>query len=130
MQYNYTDNTVAAAEYFYRLKMIDRNGSFKYSGVIRIALPCFKFSNSISVIPNPAKTGQQFKLKIVSDRNITRGIVRIMNTLGQTVHTYPVVVRSGTNFITYPSVALSAGTYLIELSEDNKNIDIFKMVIQ
>jgi hypothetical protein len=51
--YEYIDETKLNTIQYYRLKIVDNNGSFTYSKIISIA-PLTAFENSLSVFPNPA----------------------------------------------------------------------------
>lgn len=50
-QYRTYDNSPLAGDNYYRLKMIDNDGSFKYSAVVKLN---FASASSTSVFPNPA----------------------------------------------------------------------------
>jgi hypothetical protein len=49
--YSYTDNAVSQETSFYRLKMIDKNGSFSYSNIIKTKAAS---NGKLTVFPNPA----------------------------------------------------------------------------
>ncbi len=51
MNYSYLDRPVYKGEVFYRLKMIDRDGTFAYSPIVRVEIPAV----SIMLFPNPVK---------------------------------------------------------------------------
>ncbi len=50
--YSFTDAGLSAATYFYRLRQVDRDGSFSFSDVIRVAL---NETETLSVYPNPTE---------------------------------------------------------------------------
>ena len=53
-EYSFVDRLEgASSKYFYRLKMIDRDGSYSYSWVVKIN---FASSKVLSIFPNPAHT--------------------------------------------------------------------------
>lgn len=54
--YSFTDDQVSAKAVFYRIKSIDMNGSFKYSGVLRLPGDgSNSFANQVIIYPVPAK---------------------------------------------------------------------------
>lgn len=54
MLYTFSDKTTAGKEHFYRLQMMDYDGSFSFSKVIRMAANGAQ-KNSISLLQNPVK---------------------------------------------------------------------------
>ncbi len=50
--YNFTDANLQSTVYYYRLKMMDNNGTFKYSNIIKLTSTHLPLT--ISVFPNPA----------------------------------------------------------------------------
>jgi Secretion system C-terminal sorting domain len=60
IEYNFIDNglTVSSEEVFYRLKMIDMDGSFKYSKVLRVFINCNTVG--VHVYPNPVQNGNLY----------------------------------------------------------------------
>ncbi len=52
LPFSYTDNNLSENIYFYRIKMIEANGSFIYSNIIKLANTN---NNTISIYPNPVK---------------------------------------------------------------------------
>lgn len=50
-EYSFTDRAVATGNYFYRLKQIDHDGTFKFSGIVEV---------SINQIPNTYSLNQNF----------------------------------------------------------------------
>ena len=55
--YDFTDRTTLQTKspvLYYRLKIVDIDGAFKYSNIVVVSLP--GFSGSVSLMPNPVKT--------------------------------------------------------------------------
>jgi|GEM_PF-1059836 len=79
--YFYTDHSPVMSEInFYRLKMIDRDGNFTYSPILKIKSPANK--KSYSLYPNPL-TGQVLYLKIPA--NVSGDIRVVVSTVAGTV---------------------------------------------
>ena len=92
---------------YYRLKMIDRDGSFKYSGVRKIL---FEFINSITVFPNPA-AGKEF-LNISFAKPFTKdATINIYNSGGALI--YSTVLSNGQILAKINIGTYSAASYYI-----------------
>ena len=76
--YSFTDGSATGDNSFYRLKMVDINGSYKYSYVVSIKS---KINANISVSPNPVKNN----LIIQHPKVTTEGSIQIVTANGQLV---------------------------------------------
>jgi len=76
--YSFTDGQAAAENNFYRLKMVEVDGSFKYSYIISVKS---KLSLNISLSPNPVKN----TLMIQHPKAGTNGHIQIVSAAGQTI---------------------------------------------
>jgi hypothetical protein len=119
--YFYTDKKPAAynTSILYRLKMIDRDGSYKYSDVKTIQL-----KNGGIIITNvsaqPLHAGQSSIFEIHS--NAARKIsVRIFDVNGTTINSINTMLSEGVNRIEVPAARnISAGgIYFIKFSSDD-----------
>ena len=114
--YTAKDNTPYSSANFYRLKMIDRDGSFTYSKVINLT---GDGPGDVTMLPNPAK---HFTLL----KGITGySVVRILNLSGKVMLQQNIasnVQKLNTGF-------LPAGTYLLQLAGNAKTITL-KLVKQ
>lgn len=128
--YSFTDaNAKDAPVYYYRLKMVDRDASFEYSGTAAVRIGC-KGTTFLKVLPSIAAKGQTWQLDIYTPEKISKGLIEIRNATGQVVHTYPVVLQQGSNRISYPAVTLSAGIYFVQLKNDKEPVSSARLVIQ
>ena len=99
--YAYTDNFLSLSLYFYRLKMIDQDGSFSYSKIIRTASGSTVTPN---VFPNPVT-----KNVSISGLDVT-GHVEITTLLGVPLKRLAVTASTQTiNLSPYP-----AGIYVLK----------------
>ncbi|OQP65210.1 hypothetical protein A3860_16185 [Niastella vici] len=76
--YSFTDAQAASQNSFYRLKMIEQDGSFKYSYIISVKS---KLSLDISLSPNPVKSS----LMIQHPKAGVNGHIQIISAAGQTL---------------------------------------------
>jgi Secretion system C-terminal sorting domain len=114
--YSFTDNNPTDGDNYYRLKMVDQDGKFAYSKVVKVNFDL----SIISVFPNPAKD----RIYLKNNINFTNGeqiTFEMFNTLGQQV-----VNRSlntnGQDLITvnFPPGISSGIYYLIATNSDGK----------
>ena len=82
--YNYKDENLKSAEYFYRLKQIDFNGSFEYSSELKVIIQNQYNFNLEQNYPNPFNLGTIIKFTI-PERAFVKLI--IYNSLGEKIKT-------------------------------------------
>ena len=124
--YKFTDKVEKAGNYFYRLKQIDYDGSFKYSKTINIEI----FSpNELKInqnYPNPfnPETNIEFEIPETASVKLT-----IYNLLGEEVRE---IVNSklepGYYNYKFNGAQYSSGTYIYTLESNNK-IESRKMIL-
>jgi hypothetical protein len=109
--YSYQYPMQPGTNYFFRLKMTDRDGTFTYSG-IRSLKDCSNDKSKILITPNPSK-----------DRVIISGLPAGKNTLklydinGQLLQTiYPAA-----DFLTIDLSNYASGIYLLRVQDSNGN---------
>lgn len=92
---------------FYRLKMLDKNGSFLYSQVRKIN---FSIADDITVYPNPVTKGSVF---ITSTANASRAI--LFDAAGRTIKLYKLGGRNNTLDV----AGVVKGTYQLRIFTEN-----------
>jgi Secretion system C-terminal sorting domain len=107
--YSYNDTKGVSDVYYYRLKMVDTDGSFKYSAIIRLNN---KQRGVISLYPNPAKETVTVS---ISDTKLLHTDLRITDMNGSLVKTVYI------NNLQQPVdiSRMNAGTYIIQLADGN-----------
>lgn len=106
--YTYADNISndRGKNVYYRLKKIDKDGSFSYSAVFSLKIPAML---NVLVYPNPAKNFIKIQLK----QNTTSALITICDLLGKTISTNN---YSNTNGVyTIPVNNLAKGVYFIKI---------------
>jgi hypothetical protein len=112
---------------FYRLKMVDTDGKFKYSATIQIRLNTeAATATTVKAWPNPFTS--QLNTEYYSEQN---GSLKIsfLDVNGKTVAATSITVTRGRNsFALTQAQALPKGTYLLQLNDGTKteNIRIIK----
>jgi|GEM_PF-5588714 len=115
--YHYTDALpLAAPVVYYRLQMMDKDGSFTYSQVASVVFNPSPLSFSIT--PNPAKD-----VVYVNSSNETA--IRIMDNTGKLLISQPVnnTGRTGINIASLPK-----GVYIVQVRDNQNNIQTEKLV--
>ena len=120
--YSFTDNTntISKGKIFYRLKMIDKDGVYKYSPIIILNKYCT--NASVNVYPNPVKNG---KLYVTVSGMKENSLATLFSASGQYILQAKVV--NGTNFIDVST--LSGGIYILNVIEENGSTNKVKVVI-
>ena len=125
--YNADDNlaNINANTVYYRLKLVEKDNSFKYSKVLAFKLVKNDKTN-IAVHPNPAVN--YFNLKVVTDKD-ENALVRVVDLLGRTLITKQTKVLTGINTISFNDISsLSAGTYSVQVILNN-NVYTEKLIV-
>ncbi len=114
--YNFLHPLQNAAVIYYRLKMINSNGSFSYSNTIKIRTTADV--SGVVLFPNPANTRTtiQFSGTLTSAATLT-----IFDQTGRTIVTNNITVHNGNNFIPIDCSQFIPGGYLIKIA-DGKGI--------
>ena len=101
--YNYEDKQPFAGFNFYRLKIIDKDGSFTYSQIVKV-----DFMNvGVEVSPNPAKDF------ITVHANIGMSSIELINAQGVQLKKYNLNGINSSKLI--PTNDLAAGLYIIRI---------------
>ncbi len=101
---NYAGKTV-----YYRLKIIDKDGRFEYSSIIRLNIN--GALEGITIYPNPVET--DLSISFVSDAN-TPALVKIVDKTGRMILTQKIQIIKGVNAIKLPVISeLKSGAYML-----------------
>lgn len=115
-RYPYTDNDASLASslvLYYRLKMVDIDGAYKYSSVIAITLPAI--TGKVTIIPNPVESGGDVNVNMMAPAN---GKVdwRLIDNNGRTVLQSTYHAKKGNNDMKINVDGLPAGLYNMVVS--------------
>lgn len=110
-EYNAEDVTLATGSNFYRLKVINLDGTVDYSQVVKINYK--KGSPSgWSVYPNPAEGDVSLVYQSVVSKKIT---VQLTDVAGKLINRSVHQITAGNNKINIPAQRLTTGMYLITI---------------
>ena len=109
--YQFTDNSTIASNTYYRLKMVDNNGSFTYSPVSRVYTG--QSNNSIMVYPNPAK--DRLNISLTADAGPVQ--VTLHDVGGRTIKTFTVQSDGSTIHKVADISSLQPGIYFISFNK-------------
>ena len=113
---------------WYRLKMVDRDGRFKYSPVRLLETSCTS-AETLKVYPHPATASTPVFVELIS--GLAKSVqIQIMNSSGTIVRTIPAQLAVGTNRIELNKQGLLAGTYILRMiSKETMAIQSTRFVI-
>lgn len=104
---------------YYRLKMIDINGSFSYSSVVSVK---FAGKEGISIYPNPVK--ETINAELFKGKS-EKATVSISDITGRILVEKQVELQKGFNLIQLNTSELTKGTYLLIVNGSNKTVKQF-----
>jgi len=112
--YDFQDNQPIIGLGYYRLKMVDLDGSFEYSNVVAIPI---KLRDNTAVFPVPAFDA----LNVVYDAAVTGEItVNMVDALGKTLMTNVENTAQGFNQFQYDISQLPAGAYFLNVVDGSE----------
>ncbi len=107
-RHSYTDEQPLAGTNYYRLKILDKDGSQSFSGVVRLVNDLVQFS----VMPNP------FADKLLITLQEGNYLLKLTDQLGKTIAARTVKSSARQN-IQWATTRLKAGTYYVVVYDDN-----------
>lgn len=109
-QYSFVDKNPVTAANFYRLRMVDLDSRFTYSGTVAVR---FSLQSRLQLYPNPA--GQATSVTILSKGSGTEA-VKLFDATGRCLKSEQVIVTEGINRKTIDLKGLPGGIYYIRLA--------------
>ena len=104
---------------YYRLKIIDNDGSYAYSKIVSVVTKCS--DKLIKVFPNPVKADQLLSVKISGYGTSIKG--DLYSSTGQFVKTY--VLKNGANDLSVENLA--QGFYTLRVSDNGTITETVKI---
>ena len=124
--YSYSDNSVKAGKYYYRLRQIDVNGAYKYSNTIEadFVLPSVYTLNQN--YPNPFNPNTMISYALPNASNIK---ISVYNAIGETVQILENAFKAaGTYSVSFNASNMPSGIYFYRI-EAGKFTLVRKMML-
>jgi PQQ-dependent dehydrogenase (s-GDH family) len=118
-QYAYNDDNLSSDLFpfgYYRIKMVDVDGAYKYSSTINIALPVSK--EMITISPNPVTSQLNAAL---NSKDAGKGNWVIIDNTGRSLMSGNLTLKKGMNNISIDINLLSGGTYYLHITGARMN---------
>lgn len=120
-KYQFIDNLAAYSEnvFFYRLKMVDIDGNYKYSNIIMIRKESGSIKD-ITISPNPVVTGSMATIRLQADTK-KNAEIRILDASGRMVARQQNQLSVGTNSISLNNLNnIQSGIYTVQVIADGE----------
>lgn len=111
--YNAVDEALANGNNFYRLKVINMDGTIDYSAVVKINYTKGSPANWF-IYPNPSEGNVALLYQSTSSKNIQ---LRLYDITGKLINNSTIKVIPGNNKLSIPSEKLSRGMYMVKISD-------------
>jgi|GEM_PF-5612568 len=122
--YIFYDRSPLLKHNYYRLKMIDLDGTFTYSDVVYLKMD---FEDILSVYPNPIR-GDELSLTLTQQFHGKTALFTITDIRGRIVYQEDHLMEPGTNKIKLTVFDIPTGTYFIHV--DNNEYTSYKKFIK
>lgn len=124
INYDLVHDTPVVGTNFYRIKQVDFEGTYSYSGIIPVEVATVQ-SEAVTLFPNPSATGY-FNLNVGSDWQVDNVSVSVLNAVGRRVMEWNQDVTATRQVMT---TDLAAGIYLVRV-EGGKRTSTKRLVIR
>jgi hypothetical protein len=114
--YSFLDQQPITGKSYYRLKMIEKTGSSRYSNVRLIQID--KLITNLKIYPNPVKNDVTVSFNSVVNENAT---LYVRSLAGKVMMKKTIVLSQGDNRVLFNTDALSNGLYIVELLTPEKS---------
>lgn len=114
--YTFVDSIPESGMNYYRLKMIDLDGTFTYSRIRSVDFPEFTWAK---LFPNPVNDVLQV---VINNRRVRK--IRLIDSYGRTMHTTQVTSSS----LRVDMKGYVPGVYFIHLEQEDGLVRVFKIV--
>jgi Secretion system C-terminal sorting domain len=124
-QYSYQHGNLEKGNHYYRLKMIDRDGSYTYSNIVRLSVNGLQ---PFTVYPNPVRPGTTVTINLA---NSDAGTVRvIISAADGKIVMQKIFNQVNANTIQVKIPAIAAGLYIITVYSPNSLLMSGKLLVE
>ena len=127
--YKFDVNQTAAVAY-YRLKMVDNDGKFSYSNVVRVEIRSAVKDFEFFVTPNIIASNTNYNLVINAKTYRGLAVAKIVNSVGAVVNTVKINVNNNNTVTNLNAGSLAKGMYFIQLQAGNNKPATQRLIIQ
>jgi hypothetical protein len=127
--YTYSDTTIQISKQtYYRLKEVDINGSYTYSGVIVVVYEN-NLETTMTISPNPSSQGDDFEIQI--SNATTSSVLKIFDLNGRLFFSKTFNLNETTTLSsTELGSQLSPGCYIVSITSEESGIVNKRLIIQ
>ncbi len=122
--YVLTDSDPIPGKSYYRLKLVSKDGNFRYSEVRSVMIN--DVHGGLKILPNPVRHATT--LKFTHNAN-EMAIINVIDINGKRMLTRPVVIQSGMNEILLDKLNLTPGIYVLQVVMNERTMNS-KMIVQ
>lgn len=119
--YSYTDRNLSFETSYYRLKMVDNDGTFEYSEVVSATIVS---QNTLAVYPNPVNNSDVIRVQFKELPSAST--LKVIDIAGRTIKT--LALQKGVNQASINANDLDKGQYVLLLETENKVMDYIKLI--
>ena len=112
--YNFTDATTTTSLAYYRLKMVDIDGTSEFSKVISVQA-ANRVTTSVNVFPNPAQNTESLKIAFKANENAAATLT-LLDMMGNVVKSENQSAVAGNNVYSLALNSVKPGIYLVQVS--------------
>jgi hypothetical protein len=124
--YSFTDNSVTAGTYSYRLKQIDYNGTFEYSNTIQVDVSSPQQFELSQNYPNPFNPSTTISFSVPQNSFVT---LKVYDIIGNEISTLVNESKAAGRYdVSFDASRLSSGIYFYSISAGNFN-EVRKMTL-
>jgi hypothetical protein len=114
LTYELFDNFPVTGDNYYRLKIIDKDGTFKYSHIINIPIANSNVNGIVGIYPNPTSSDIVLVISSASTQNAS---VKVYDVLGKLIKAVGIDLVQGINKPLINLNNLANGTYIISFTD-------------
>jgi hypothetical protein len=114
--YNYSDKLPLDGDGYYRLKMVDIDGKFKYSKTVTVSGD--KNTRPLVIYSNPFSDLIRLKVNVSRAQNLN---MTVSDMLGKIVISKSYQAQAGDNFVNLQPAAGGSGMYILHIHGDSYN---------
>ena len=125
INYDFSDNNPVIGNNYYRLKIIDNDGTFSYSNIINIPINEAVINGIVNVYPNP--TNGNLNVEIQSTSSYDTKIL-VYDVIGKKVFDKENSLVKGLNILQFNFSQLAKGAYILQFADTGGKLYTTKFV--